>query len=365
MKVERLGHGFLRRPCREGAPFVAARFKHGRFRRFEIAEVFQIVRKERRLNLLTVVLAGCRLEIDRADLLTWAVAPSTMPPRPDDNRVFAPRVMLLELAVDRQRSIKIFLIPPTADTQRRHRHAFEIRLHRLLLPERIVVRMLGEIGPRWKCLVLQIARLHVRERAQREIPVVRVVLVEGEVGVLLAGLRQKCILESVTQAECAVVMEVVTQKHVGWRRLRTHSFECGMRIEHPHRRGPSIVGHTKHANAPIVFRHVRQQPLDRVVRIGAFVDRILRSVQRPRGTLHHECSVRLVAPSDIFEHEDVAVCCELLVAAAQARRLARNTVGRALQQKRQWVDDVLRRKHFDMQRDTVAHRQVVRALHVL
>ena len=106
---------------------------------------------------------------------------------PDDEEVPIRLIVLLERAVDRDRPVEVFLIPPARDVERRHRDAREVRAHRLPLPEVVVVRMRGEVGPRRQLLVLEHLRLDVRQRPDVQIPLVRVVAVEVEVGVLLAS----------------------------------------------------------------------------------------------------------------------------------------------------------------------------------
>ena len=58
----------------------------------------------------------------------------------------------------------------------------EVRRDRVLLPK-IVIGMLDEIVPGWELLV-EVARLGVRERSQRQVPTNGVVPVKLEVGVL-------------------------------------------------------------------------------------------------------------------------------------------------------------------------------------
>ncbi len=72
---------------------------------------------------------------------------------------------------------------------------------------------------------------------------------------------------------CGLV-EVIADPHVRRRGLGNYGLQRGMGIEHRHDGQPRAVARARDADASIVIRHIRQKPLNRVVGIGAFVDRL-------------------------------------------------------------------------------------------
>ena len=70
---------------------------------------------------------------------------------------------------------------------------------------------------------------------------------------------------------------------------------------------------------PLLLRHVLDHPVDRVVRVGTFVDRlwIARFAQR---TQHHKLSFRLEAAANVLKGKDVAVGNQLLQNPAREER---------------------------------------------
>ncbi len=98
-------------------------------------------------------------------------------------------------------------------------------------------------------------------------------LVELELLNVFAGLHHGGVLKSVAEPECTVMMEVVAQEHVGRRRLRRGRLEGGMRLVQSHDRQPAVVGNAQHADLAIMPAEILDQPVDRVVGVGALVDR--------------------------------------------------------------------------------------------
>src|SRR5437868_6600704 len=174
VEVERLRRRALRRPRVEGSPPVAARLEHCGFRLYELSLVLEIEGEERCLDLRSIVLTRGRAEVDVAELLSRSAAPTTVSPWANDEEVAIGPIVLLELAIDHDRPVEIFLVPPSRDVERGHRDAGEIRTHRLSLPELVVVRMRRGVGPARQLLVLEHLRLDVRQRPDVEIPVVGV-----------------------------------------------------------------------------------------------------------------------------------------------------------------------------------------------
>ena len=81
--------------------------------------------------------------------------------------------MLFEQFIDFHRPIKVFLIPPTRDIERRHRNAIEPRGEALSFPKCVIVGMIDEVVPGRK-LVVEILRVRVRKRAQIQVPLVSI-----------------------------------------------------------------------------------------------------------------------------------------------------------------------------------------------
>src|SRR5678815_3125485 len=89
-----------------------------------------------------------------------------------------------------------------------------------------------------------------------------------------------------------------------------------MRIEHRDHGEPTRIGHSHHADAAIVPRHVLEQPLDRIVRVGGLIDRLWILLVAHLAE-HHELAFRLEPAADVLVHEDVAVARELGVGARE------------------------------------------------
>ena len=94
-----------------------------------------------------------------------------------------------------------------------------MRHHRLAFPERVVVGVGDEVVPGGDLLV-QVLPVRVGQRPEVEVPVEGVVAIELERLDVLAAFHHRRVLEGVAQAERAVVVEVVTQPHVGRGGLR-------------------------------------------------------------------------------------------------------------------------------------------------
>ena len=71
--------------------------------------------------------------------------------------------------------------------------------------------------------------------------------------------------------ERAVVKPVVSYPCIDHGIDRDGGFERGMRIHKSHKHQESVVGGADHSDAAVVFRHVFQKPLDRVVRVGRVI----------------------------------------------------------------------------------------------
>jgi hypothetical protein len=279
-----------------------------------------------------------------------------MVPGTDHEDAAVALVDLLQGFVDLQRAVEVLLVPPAGHVQRGHGDAREVRRHRLPLPERVVVGMAGEVVPRGP-LSLEEPGVHVREGAEREIPLIGVVAIELEVLDRVRGLEGIDVFEAVAQAEGAVVVEVVADPHVGRGGLGRDGLDGGMRVQHRHHGEPAAVGDAEDADAAVA-RDVLQDPLDRVVRVGRLVDRarVALVADRPQ---HHELSLGLRPSPDVLEHEDVAVLGQLGVVGPEgvheALLVVGQAVGRPRQQDRKLLPDGLRHVDLGVEPDAVAH----------
>src|SRR5438309_290629 len=93
----------LGRPCVPSAPGVGAGGERNRFWLGQRALPFQVIRKERRLDLLAKISRSRRAKIDGAQLVPVGDIPPAMTPRTHDEKVERRAVVLLALLVDRDR----------------------------------------------------------------------------------------------------------------------------------------------------------------------------------------------------------------------------------------------------------------------
>src|SRR3989442_12091687 len=129
-----------------------------------------------------------------------------------------------------------------------------------------------------------------------------------------------------------------------------------MRIEHPHDGEPRAVAGAGDPHAAVVVRHVRQQPRDRVVRVGALVDRLC-VFRIPRLAKHDERAVRLEAAADVLLHDYAAGGDEMRERRRDASRSQRTgAVQRAQQNDRQRLARLLRRVHLRIELHAIPHR---------
>ena len=251
-----------------------------------------------------------------------------------------PLVEFFERLINLQRSIEIFLIPPSGNIEIRYEirniGLLQIRRHCLPLPELVVVGMLHEIVPSGQLLV-HILLVEIRNRSQPQKPVEGIEAIEIESLVLLGCFHSRRILQAVAQPERAVMMEIVTQVHVGRRGLLGNSFQRRMRIDHRHHSQPPAIGNPQHSRASVVVGHVLEQPLDGVVGVRAFVNCLCVAL-RARWPHHHELALRFVAPANILKHENVTLLRQLRIDAAQhhpeSLRIKARTIGRPRDQER-------------------------------
>jgi len=130
---------------------------------------------------------------------------------------------------------------------------------------------------------------------------------------------------------------------------------AGLRLDRRHDRRPAGIGDTEHADASVVALHVLEQPVDRVVGIGALVQR-LRVARRARRALHHERAFGSELAADVGEHEDVALVCQRLEVHVEGVGRVRDAVRRPRHDDRQRLPLILRDKHLRVQAHAVARR---------
>ena len=264
------------------------------------------------------------------------------------------RVVFFEGVVDPDGAVEIFLIPPSRHIERRHLHLVDVRNHRLALPELVVIRMRDKIVPR-RNLSVKIPRVDAAERTEREVPAERVVAIERELLHVLAAFHHCGVLEAVAQTERAVVMKVVAQPHIRRGRLRRDRLQRRVRLESPHDGGPAIVGNAEHADAPVVARNILEQPLDRVVRIGALVER--RGIaRRARRALHDERPFGTELSAQVLKREDVAFVGQRLEIRDKVAGGTVDAVRRALHDDRQRCGLGGRREDLRVKTHAVSHR---------
>src|SRR5437868_12360881 len=106
----------------------------------ELPFVLEPVGEPRRLNPVLEIERGWGSEVDVAKLRAARARPTTVIPRTNNQVVQVLRVVLLEQLVDTNRPVKVFLIPPASDVQRRYGDPIHIWRHCLTLPECIEAR---------------------------------------------------------------------------------------------------------------------------------------------------------------------------------------------------------------------------------
>jgi len=104
------------------------------------------------------------------------------------------------------------------------------------------------------------------------------------------------------------VVEVVAFEPLGNGRLRRAALQGGMRIDHSNRCVKAGIRNADQPRAPVVVRHVLDQPVNRVPGVG----RLVRAGRAPDvGHVVHELALGLELPARILVDEDVALFGEL------------------------------------------------------
>ena len=213
--------------------------------------------------------------------------------------------------------------------------------------------MAGKVGPR-RLVPMEMFGIHVAQSAEPKKPLVRVEPVEGKRGELLAVDRGH-ILEPVAQPKGAVVTEVVAQEHVIRRSLGGRRLQGWVRIEERHHRRPAVVRNPMHAHPAIVVRQVFDQPIDRVVGVGRFVDTrgITGCPSRPN---HRERAFGAVLPPNILANDQILIANQRGIALQLTATGRLSVIRRSDQQDRKRRGRRLRAPDHRIELDAVAHR---------
>ena len=193
------------------------------------------------------------------------------------------------------------------------------------LPEVVVVRMGDDFRPELDALQVRID--DVRNSAEfEEEPVIVLHRPLERRGAFARRRRTRYAVarverERVELEKRSVVMPVIAQEPVGDRGLRGDGLE--RRVGARDRRGgvKTWVGDAENPDAPVVALDVLDEPVDRIVRIGRFID--VGGAWRP-GQLRPdvlEGALAHVAAAHVLEHQDVPVLEHVAKGADLAREL--------------------------------------------
>ena len=266
----------------------------------------QVVAEEGRLDVFAELARGLvSSERDEPDTVSLRSLPLAVEPWAGHDEVRALRIILFRMVKDLPRAPGILLIPESSDVQVRDGRGMELIHPCFFLPEFVVVRVIdGRVPVRNRAV--KIFRVDVGERAEIEIPLVGVIYLEVEVGVLvLVGLLHNGVFEVIAFAQCAVAMIIVVHPLIDGRGLLADRLERGMRMEQCQRCREAIVGDAIHSDFAVIVGNILHQPLDRIVGVGRFVRRLGIVRVDPRRKVEH--SLGLEASAQVLDHKDVAI----------------------------------------------------------
>src|SRR5579885_3106517 len=101
MEVKRSRLGFLRRPGRILPPHVSSGFEDISFRQLGVSSAFEVLLEKWKENVLSIIIAGIRGEIDTAKVVAFVTAPAAVDPGTDHESVENTRIVLLDGVVCR------------------------------------------------------------------------------------------------------------------------------------------------------------------------------------------------------------------------------------------------------------------------
>ncbi len=229
-----------------------------------------------------------------------------MPGAHGEKHFVAARVLRFDRFVDGHRAVDVFLVPEAVHQHGRNfqRLRGENLVHRLLLPPRVVCRMIEKLAPEADLLkTMTAAEFAGRTGLQVQV----VIIVVAGPPVLIALARGFLVVDvgHVQFAKGAVVKPVVAHPAVHHGVHRHGDFERGMGIDECHQGQKSIVGNAEDADLAVALRNIFHQPFDGVVGVGGMIDRcgIQRAAQRAR---HHIVALGAVLAADVLDNADVA-----------------------------------------------------------
>src|SRR6185436_1812376 len=111
--------------------------------------VLEVLREERREDLLPEIERRIAAELDRAERAALVDLLAVMPGTDDEKDLVVRRVLRLDRFVDRRRAVDVLLIPEAVHDHHRNRERLgrEDLVHRLIAPERVVRGMLEHLAP--------------------------------------------------------------------------------------------------------------------------------------------------------------------------------------------------------------------------
>jgi hypothetical protein len=365
------------------APFIGPRREQPGLRRGApvrsletVSFAFQMLEEERELDRLAVELARLGPELQVAERVAVPPGPPAVAPRPHDQSVRGAGPVLLEGVEQLERAGQVLGVVPAADEEHGRLDVPHVRHERAGLPEFVVSRVVQVVGP-IGILALEVERLAVGERPHPEEEVIGV----GNAPDPVHGPPPGCLrparprpeepveIEVRGQIEGSVVEGVVAVGDIPDGRLRRGRDERRVGVDHPERGEEPSVGDAPDSGPAVVARHVLDQPVDAVVRIGGFV-RIL-------GPGYMGLMVRdviefafgHVAPADVLVGEDEALLRELLRRAEERPvvlgAVGGDRVGRPLEHDRIGLARILRDVDRGEELRPVPHRDEMLVLDVV
>ena len=270
----------------------------------------QVIAEEWSLDVLAELARGfVSGERDDADAVALGAPPLSVIPRPGDDEVGVLRIVLLRVAENLPRTPGIFLVPESGNIEIGNGGGVKLAHPGFFFPEVVVVGMVDARIP-VRNRSVKVLRVDVGERAEIEIPLVSVVSLEIEMGVLvLVGLLHHGVFKVVTLAQRAVAVVIVIHPLIDGRGLFAHGFQRRVRVKKSERGRQAVVGNTVHANVPVVVRHIFHQPVDRVVGVRSLVGGLGIAEVDPGGKIKHAFGFK--ASAKILDDEDVAVLGQL------------------------------------------------------
>src|SRR4051812_17419782 len=106
-----------------------------------------------------------------------------------------------------------------------------------------------------------------------------------------------------------------------------------MRIDQRGGGKPPVIRYAPDADAAVILRNILNEPVDRVVRVGALIDG-LSCAFVPRRAVHKEFPFGIVAAANILEYKNIIILNELRIAVCAPRIGPFDTIGSPLKQDR-------------------------------